>query len=62
MVARSKLNASSINLGSLQAVPVKATPRGAGFASNPGGNGAAGAFCERGARCGAVALKGEVEQ
>lgn len=44
LVARSKLYASSISLGSLHAVPVKDTPKGAGFATNPGGNGTMGAF------------------
>src|SRR5438874_2125051 len=43
-VARSKAYASSISRGSLQARPLKLTPYGAGLASNPGGNGGAGAF------------------
>ena len=36
-VACSKANASVISFGSLHAVPVKLTPNGAGFGSNPAG-------------------------
>src|SRR5581483_2343889 len=43
-VACSKAYASSINFGSLQAMPVKLTPIGPGFASNPAGNGGVGSF------------------
>src|SRR6266550_760468 len=43
-VACSKPYASSIRRGSLHAVPVKLTPNGAGFASNPSGKGGFGSF------------------
>ncbi len=43
-VACSNEYASSIRRGSLHAIPVKLTPIGPGFASNPGGNGGVGAF------------------
>src|SRR5260370_29892363 len=46
-VACSKPYASSIRRGSLHAVPVKLTPNGAGFASNPSGNGGFGSFRTR---------------
>ena len=39
LVACSKAYASSIKCGSLQAVPVKLTPKGAGMALNQSGNG-----------------------
>src|SRR5258707_5252757 len=44
-VACSNAYASSISRGSLQDAPVKPTPNGPGFASNPAGNGGLGPFC-----------------
>src|SRR5712691_2787120 len=43
-VACSKAYPISINRGSLQAIPVKLTPNGLGFALNPDGKGSFGAF------------------
>jgi hypothetical protein len=43
-VACSNANASSIRRGSLQALPVKLTPKGAGLALKSSGNGGVGAF------------------
>src|SRR5712671_223398 len=42
LVACSKAKASSSRRGSLQAIPVKLTPKGEGFASNPAGKGGVG--------------------
>src|SRR5262249_25935575 len=44
LVACSNEYASSSSRGSLQAAPVKLTPNGPGFASNPAGNGGVGTF------------------
>ena len=44
LVACSKAYPNSINRGSLQAMPVKLTPNGLGFALNPDGNVSFGAF------------------
>src|SRR3989442_16007433 len=44
LVACSKAYPSSMSRGSLQAMPVKLTPNGPGFASNASGNGGKGAF------------------
>src|SRR5437870_13329973 len=44
LVACSKAYASSINFGSLHAIPQTLTPYGDGSASNPAGNGGVGAF------------------
>ena len=44
MVACSKAYASSISRGSLHAVPVKPTPKGAGFAWKVAGKAGFGAF------------------
>src|SRR5438477_402703 len=48
LVACSNAYASSIRRGSLQAIPVKPTPKGVGFAAKPSGNGWAGAVGEFG--------------
>jgi hypothetical protein len=44
LVACSKAYPNSINRGSLQAMPVKLTPKGLGFALNPGGKASFGAL------------------
>jgi hypothetical protein len=45
--ACSNAYASSMSFGSLHAIPLKLTPNGPGFASNPGGNGGVGAFATK---------------
>ena len=44
LVACSNAYPSSISRGSLQAIPVKLTPKGLGFAENPEGKGSLGPF------------------